>query len=177
MPEAGSSERPPGLRVAGHPVHPALLDFPMVFLSVAVLVDVIALVSGNRLWWMVSFGTVVAGLVAAVPTAAAGLIDYGTIPEGQPALRAGTTHMVLMLTAVACFGIDLLLRGTSVPHGGLLLSTVGLDALGAGLLVVGGWFGGELVFSHGQGVGRRRGTTQTAAPGASLPERPAEGPG
>jgi uncharacterized membrane protein len=161
-------------------VHPALSDFPMVFLSVAVLVDVVALVSGNRFWWMVSFGTVVAGLVAAVPTAAAGLIDYGTSPEGQPALRTGTIHMVLMLTAVACFGIELLLRGTSVPQGALLLSTVGLDALGAGILVMGGWFGGELVFGHGLGVRRSRGTSQIPESNPAVspsPRRPTDDPG
>ncbi len=144
-----------GLRVLGHPVHAALSAFPLAFLSVALPIDAIAWISGSAFWWQVSFWVVVAGLVSAVPTVAAGLVDYATLLDEEGAMRAGTTHLLLMLSVVTCFGLDLVLRGGSgVPHGLALASTFLLDAAGTALVTVGGWYGGELVFGHGVGRGR-----------------------
>jgi uncharacterized membrane protein len=68
--------------VLGHPVHPALAAFPLAFLSGSVLADGMALLRVDPFWWAVSFWAVVAGVVAAVPTATAGLFDYVAFPEG-----------------------------------------------------------------------------------------------
>jgi hypothetical protein len=60
--------------------------------------------------------------------------------------------MIVMLTAVCCFGIDLLVRGgASPPQGAVRGAAFVLDLLGAILLMVGGWHGGDLVFAHGVG--------------------------
>jgi uncharacterized membrane protein len=141
-----------GLRALGHPVHPALAAFPIAFLSGSVLADAVALWRSDPFWWAVSFWTVVAGVVAAVPTAGAGFADYVAIPEGDRALKTAMVHLTVMLIAVGCFGVDLLLRaGPAAPRGGLATATVALDVLGAVVLTVGGWYGGDLVFRHGVG--------------------------
>jgi uncharacterized membrane protein len=63
--------------------------------------------------------------------------------------------MLVMLTAVTCFGLDLLIRGgSSVPRGGVLVAALALDVGGAAIVGVGAWYGGELVFGHGVGVRR-----------------------
>lgn len=133
-------------------------DIPLALFLVSVLVDGIALLRGGSFWWAVSFWTVVLGVVAAVPTACAGLVDYATnatIVGKQGAGRTATVHMLVMLTAVTCFGIDLLVRGGSAPpHGGVLVAALALDAGGAAIAGVGAWYGGELVFGHGVGVRR-----------------------
>lgn len=140
-----------GLRLLGHPVHPMLSDLPIASLLASVPLDVIAL-ARERPWWAISFWTIVVGVVVAVPTACAGLIDYARIPEGR-ATKAATVHMLLMLSAVTCFGIDLLVRGGAAPpHGRDLVASVALDVIGTAVLAVGGWYGGELVFTHGVGV-------------------------
>lgn len=144
-----------GLRVLGHPVHPALAAFPLAFLSGSVVADGIALLRDDPFWWAVSFWIVVAGVVAAVPTAGAGLLDYVAIPQGDRAQKTGLVHLVVMLVAVTCFAIDLILRaGPAAPRGALATTTVVLDVVGAAILSVGGWFGGDLVFRHGVGVTR-----------------------
>jgi uncharacterized membrane protein len=126
----------------------------MALLSLSVLADGVGWLHGSTFFWQVSFWVVVAGLAAALPTASAGLIDYAAIPEGHAAAHTGTTHMLLMLTAVACFIIDLLVRGGSAaPQGAARIAVVALDLGGATLLLLGGWYGGELVFGHGIGRG------------------------
>jgi uncharacterized membrane protein len=142
-----------GLRLAGHPVHAALAAFPIAFLSIAIVVDLAALFTGEAFWWEVAFWAVVAGLCAAIPTAGAGMIDLVAIDEGDPAMKVGTRHMSLMATAVGLFVIEVSLRGgSSPPTGTTLVATLALDGLGAALLVIGGFYGGELVFGHGVGV-------------------------
>jgi hypothetical protein len=64
--------------------------------------------------------------------------------------------MLLMLTAVTFFGVDLLVRGGAAPpHGLARLGIVAIDVAGAVVLMIGGWYGGELVFGHG--IGGRQG--------------------
>jgi uncharacterized membrane protein len=158
-----------GLRVLGHPLHPALAAFPIAFLSGSVLADAIALLRSDPFWWAVSFWVAAAGVLVAVPTAGAGLVDYTTIRAGDRALRTGTVHLTVMLVAVGCFGIDLLLRGgPAVPRGALVPATVALDAVGAAVLTVGGWYGGELVFRHG--VGGMCDSTPSVAQAEPMPD-------
>lgn len=152
MPGLANPKDARSLRVLRHPLHPMLSDFPMAFLLASVPLDVIAIVRGTAVWWSVSFWTVVVGAIAAVPTACVGLIDYARIPGG-PAAKAATIHMLVNLTAVLCFGIDLLVRGgASPPQGRVLVAAVALDVIGTSFLIVGGWYGGELAYVHGVGV-------------------------
>ena len=141
-----------GLRVLGHPAHAALAAFPLALLSVSVVADGAGLLKGGDFWWRASFWAVVLGLCGALPTACAGLVDYAAIKEGHPATKTGMTHMLLMLTAVTFFGLDLLVRGGAAPpHGMARLGIIALDAAGAVVLLIGGWYGGELVFAYGIG--------------------------
>jgi uncharacterized membrane protein len=71
-----------------------------------------------------------------------------------------------MLVAVGCFGVDLLLRaGPAAPPGGLATVTLLLDIVGTGILTVGGWYGGDLVFRHGVGASPDR----APSPGQAQP--------
>lgn len=167
-----------GLRLLGHPAHAALSAFPIALLSASFAVDGAALLTGDASWWRVSFWAVAAGLVAAVPTACAGLVDLAALAgdgdeerssaAGQAttepamhgaraAMKTGVTHMLLMLAAVGFFTADLALRGgPAAPSGSRLAAVLVVDGLGAALLVIGGWYGGELVFRHGVGSDLRR---------------------
>lgn len=160
-----SPPRRAGLRLLGHPVHAALSAFPLALLAVSVLADGVALSKGDPVWWSTSFWAVAIGLCAAVPTACAGLFDFAAIEAGHPAVKTSLTHMVLMLTAVGFFAMDLLVRGgAAAPRGLALAAILALDGLGAALLMFGGWYGGELVFRHGIGQ------TNAAVPAANSGE-------
>jgi uncharacterized membrane protein len=86
----------------------------------------------------------VGGLVAAIP----GYLDYRTIVDPAVAV-IGQRHMLLNLTIVTLFIINLWMRATLV--GGAVLPIV-LSVIGVGLLSVSGWLGGELVYIHGVAV-------------------------
>jgi uncharacterized membrane protein len=137
----------------GHPLHPPLTDATIgiyTFATIAALTDVLSITNhaGTQGWWL----ALIAGLITTAFTALAGLLDWLTIPWGSELWKTATTHAVTMLTATvffalaAIFGHDEFLSG-NVQADGLILTLVGF-----GLLTVGGWLGGALVFVHGMRV-------------------------
>lgn len=141
------------LRIGGHPIHPALTDFPIALLPLALVWEIIALWQGGDFWWKAAFWTLIAGLVVAVPTAVTGFLDYLTLTRNSTAFKTATTHMLVMLTAVCFFaGSAVAQAGPSEISGGQAAIAVALAATGAALMGFGGWLGGELVYGEGVGV-------------------------
>jgi uncharacterized membrane protein len=132
-----------------HPLHPALVHFPIACWSLAVAADVAGHWLGEAAWgW--SGGLLVVGCSGAVVAMLAGMAEVPRVPEGAP-MRDAWVHMGAMLTALAFFLARLLLRLDHLqPLAPDRLSLL-LDAGGFVALVVGGWFGGRLVYDHGVG--------------------------
>lgn len=143
-----------GLRLFGHPVHAMLVHFPLALLGTSLLWDAIALLSGDDTFWAVSFWCVVAGLVGSVPTAVTGFADYAALEKDDSADATATRHMILMLAAVSAYVVSAIVRrGPSPPAGGVLVTALAFEAIGALLLFWGAYFGGSLVFDLGVGRG------------------------
>jgi uncharacterized membrane protein len=141
-----------GLRLFGHPVHPALTDFPIVLWTSSLLWDVIGLLLGSPFWHAMAYWSLLAGVIMAVPTAIAGFGDYLTIPRGIPAEKIGLYHLAANISATTAFVCSLLVReGPDTPPGTSMLWPIILSALGFVLVLTGGWLGGHLVFRHGIG--------------------------
>ena len=142
-------------KIFGHAIHPILIVFPLGLLATAVIFDVIYLVTANRTWSFVAFWMIAAGLIGGLVAALFGLIDYLNIPNHTRAKRIGMYHGLVNLAAVILFALSFYLRWNvpgdlntiSPPATALLCSFVG-----AGLALLGGWFGGELVERLGVGV-------------------------
>lgn len=134
-----------------HPLHPALVHFPVACWSLAVVADFASLHFGAAAWsW--SAGLLAVGCAMAVVAMLAGMLELPRVPEG-PALRDAYLHMGLMLTALTLFAARLLLR---VDHFTPLAPdalSLALDACGFLALAGGGWMGGKLVYGHGIGRG------------------------
>lgn len=142
-------------KILGHAIHPILIVFPLGLLATAVIFDVIYLVTANRTWSFVAFWMIAAGLIGGLVAALFGLIDYLNIPSGTRAKRIGMYHGLVNLGAVLLFALSFLLRwnvpgdvSTNDPTTTALLCSF----LGAGLALLGGWFGGELVERLGVSV-------------------------
>lgn len=139
--------------VAGHSLHPMLIAFPVGLLGTSVVWDVLSLTLGNARWALISYWTIVAGVVGALVAAVPGFIDWLGIPRGTRARRIGVYHLVLNLTLLALFVISLLAR-QAVPGGytaaGAAQMVWGWVGMGIGL--VSAWFGGELVEALGISV-------------------------
>jgi len=132
-----------------HPLHPALVHFPVACWTLATLTDFASLWLGETVWrW--SAGLLTVGCLMALLAMVAGLMELPRIPDG-PALRDTYWHMGIMLTAFALFSARLLLGLDHMqPQPPDLLSLL-LDGAGFIALAIGGWLGGRLVYGHGIG--------------------------
>ena len=146
-----------GLRVLGHPLHPMLSDFPLVFLLLWAVMDVAAIALGLATVWGLARWALVAGVVAAAVTATAGFIDYLGVPQSKPrALKTATAHLAVMVSVVTVALMDLVFRTPTLPEGTGRWLELAAAVVVAGALVVGGWLGGHLVFHYGVGVDEQR---------------------
>jgi uncharacterized membrane protein len=137
----------------GHPLHPPLTDATIgiyTLATIAAVLSVLGVSEGNlaKAWWL----ALVIGLVTTVPTALTGLLDWLTISPGTPLKRTATSHLIAMVSATVFF-----LLAALVGHDGYVDGEVGGGALlltlvGFGLLTLGGWLGGAIVFTHGMRV-------------------------
>ncbi|MDX6407968.1 MAG: hypothetical protein QOE13_1039 [Gaiellaceae bacterium] len=137
----------------GHPIHPPLTDATIgtyTFATVAGLVNVIGITehSGAFGWWI----ALVFGLIVTVPTALTGFIDWLSITRGTELWKTATTHMIAMLSATVFFALAAIFGHASYSHGDVGTGAFVLTLIGFGLLTLGGWLGGAIVFVHGMRV-------------------------
>lgn len=135
--------------IAGHPIHPMLIVFPVGLLIFSLICDLISLLSADpEVWRTVALFTMVGGFVGALLAAMPGFIDFLSITD-ERVRKIAILHMALNLIAVTLYGVNIWLRvnGEEVPGTPLLLSLVAV-----GLLGISGWLGGSMVYRHGVGV-------------------------
>lgn len=91
-----------------HPLHPALVHFPVACWTLATAADFVSGWYGEPAWQLA--GALLAlGCVLAVPAMAAGLLELPRVPEGK-AMRDVYLHMGAMSLALTLFVCSLLLR-------------------------------------------------------------------
>lgn len=138
--------------IAGHPVHPALVHFPVALWSVTLAWDLLGLWTGAGVWWQTGFWCLVAGTIMAVPAAIAGAMDFAALEERHPAEGAALRHMLLMGSAFTAYvGAVIVRAGPQVPEGWRVYAALSLSTAGLALLAAGGWYGGRLVYHYGVG--------------------------
>jgi uncharacterized membrane protein len=137
-------------KLLGHPIHQMLIVLPLGSLAIAVVFDIIHLVSGEPTFAVVSFWMIAAGLVTGIIAAPFGTIDWLAIPRHTRAKRIGAMHGAGNVLVLVLFAVSWWLRtGTPEAPGA---AAVILAICGAGLAMVTGWLGGELVDRHAVGV-------------------------
>src|ERR687884_1633276 len=154
-------------KIMGHPIHPILIPFPLGLLSTSVVFDVVYLLTGNGKWAEISFWMIAAGVIGGLLAAFFGLIDWLAIPSGTRAKAVGLGHGLSNVVMVALFAASWLLR-SGAPSDPKVLPIV-LSFLGVGLVSLGGYLGGELVFRLGIGVAE--GANPNAPGPGRAPER------
>jgi uncharacterized membrane protein len=137
-------------KLLGHPIHPMLIPYPLALLSSAAVFDVIGLLTGEGAFHTVAFWTIAGGILVGLAAALFGLLDYLKIPGGTRAKSVGLTHGLGNLVVVILFAASWWLRLGSLENPGLL--PIVLAVVGAGLVAVTGWLGGELPYRLGIGI-------------------------
>jgi uncharacterized membrane protein len=137
-------------KLAGHPVHPMLVVFPLGLLATSLIFDLIRVFSTNGNWSIASHYMIGAGVIGGVAAAAFGFIDWMAIPARTRAKAIGLWHAILNVMVIGLFTASWILRRPSPadpPVQALVLSAGAVV-----LAVVAGWLGGELVDRLGVGV-------------------------
>jgi uncharacterized membrane protein len=135
-----------------HPVHPALVHFPIAFWLGASACDLIAMRTGEALWWTLSQHAIAAGLIMGTLALGAGVLELWLRPLPRAALRWVAAHATFMSVALLCFMVSLSLRAATPPPGAALA----LSFLGSAIVLAGGFCGGTLVYRFGVGVSQGR---------------------
>jgi len=138
----------------GHPIHPALVHFPLAFLIGAFCFDLLGKLMARPVWWMTGARLAVLGIASALLAAVPGLIDYlFTVPPKSSGKRRATRHLLANLAAVALFADGWAIRGAVATAPGVFVLVV--EALGTGLLIYAAFQGGVLVSRNQIGVDHR----------------------
>jgi uncharacterized membrane protein len=99
------------VKLAGHPIHPMLVAFPVTFYTTTLIGFVAYALTDNLFWWHVGLWSNVAGVVTAVVAALPGMIDWAIgIPKNSMAKATGLKHMLLNLGALTLFLVNLLVH-------------------------------------------------------------------
>lgn len=128
----------------GHALHPLLTDLPIGSWTSAVLLDNL----GGRDSERAADRLVGLGILAAVPTAASGYVEWADSAGGRAATRrVGLVHAASNVTALSLFTASYVARKRGLRGKGR-----GLALAGSSALAVGGHLGGHLSYVHGEGV-------------------------
>jgi uncharacterized membrane protein len=137
----------------GHPLHPPLTDATIgayTFATVAALADVLGISdhAATQAWWL----ALLFGLITTVITAATGLLDWLTLTWGSELWKTATFHALANVSAGVVFLIALLTGHDDFKSGNVHSTSLILTLIGFGLLTLGGWLGGAIVYVHGMRV-------------------------
>ena len=125
----------------GHPLHPAVTDVPIGVMTVSILLDIVGQPAAADI-------AMVAGILTMLAAAVTGAADY-TDTDGEARVRA-TVHSTVMVVALVVYVVSLVLRWGG-SHGAL---PIALSLIGYGLITLGAFVGGDVVYVLGNMVSR-----------------------
>jgi uncharacterized membrane protein len=144
--EYGDSGVTSTVAIAGHPLHPLLVTFPIAFLVGAFGTDVGYWLSGDPFWARASIWLIGAGIVTGIIAAITGMMDFIGIDRVRKR-KAGWFHMIGNVAALLLSLLNWFLRLGSMT--GIILPVgLAISMIVAALLGVTGWYGAELIYRH-----------------------------
>jgi uncharacterized membrane protein len=136
--------------IAGHPIHPMLIPFPVAFFVATLVCDVVFWGTANPAWATAAMWLLGAGIVMALLAALVGLTDVigdGRVRALNDAwLHAGGNIVIVLIQIYSWYARYIEGTAAVVPKGFILSLIVVL-----GLLFT-GWKGWEMVYRHRVGV-------------------------
>jgi uncharacterized membrane protein len=140
--------------IAGHPVHPMIIPFPLALWTTSFVTDLLFYVRRGPVLPIISKFLLAAGCIGAVVAAVPGLVDWLAIKH--PATKkVANWHARLNVIALLIFAASLYLRmkagGAALVDYSLKIPFL-LSFVGVILISISGWLGGKLSFEHGVGV-------------------------
>lgn len=145
------------VKIAGHPVHPMLVGYPVAFYTAALVCYIVYSSGGDPFWFKVAVTANIAGVVMALLAAVVGFIDWLNIPAGSKPKKVGRSHMICNVLALVCFAVNAWLQcpkwDDAAPELG---PAIILSAVGFAFTLIAGFLGWALVQKHHVGVDENR---------------------
>jgi uncharacterized membrane protein len=141
-------------------IHPITVHFPLALLLASGLFTALYLRRSERAWETSAYHCLIVGWIAGVVALATGTIDAlrqlvgPDVPRDNALIGWVNAHAFLNVAVVVVYGQALLLRRRRpgiLDDAEARRGYLGRQALGALLLVAGGWVGGHLVYTLGLG--------------------------
>lgn len=138
-------------RIAGHPIHPMLVAFPIALYVTTVVALFVFSGTRNVFWYTAAFYANVAAITMAALAAIPGLIDLIGLPRRTQARATGIRHAAFNVLSLVLFAISaaLLYKGGSIND---VTAPIVLGVLGLVSTVTAGWLGWTLVQTHHVGI-------------------------
>ncbi len=148
--------------IAGHPLHPMLIPFPIAFFVTAFVCDITYWATANTEWATIAIWLIGAGVIMAALAAIAGLTDV----LGDRRIRAlndvwwhaGGNVVIVLIQIYNWYARYSEGAGAVIPKG-LILSLIVV-----GILLFTGWKGWEMVYRARVGVADERPAEAATAP-------------
>lgn len=136
--------------IAKHPIHPMIVPFPIAFLVGALLADIAYWWTDNTFWSEAALWLVGAGVVTGLFAGLFGLMDFLTIKRVRDH-TAAWVHGLGNMAALAVAGLNWWWR-VGNPTDAVLPWGIVMSGVIAMMLLVTGWYGGELSYRHRIGM-------------------------
>jgi uncharacterized membrane protein len=137
---------PSTVAIAGHPLHPLIVTFPIAFLTGTLATDLAYWYTGDFFWARASFWLIIGGFVTGLLAAVTGLLDFLKIPRVRQH-SAGWIHLIgnvaALLLSLFNLGLRWSDRAEAILPAGLIVSLIVASVLG-----ITGWYGAELIYRH-----------------------------
>lgn len=148
MPIAKISSR---AAIKGHPLHPAMIHFPIAALIMLVATDIAFVITHDAFWARAGFWLAAVGVAGGVLSSVAGAVDLFTVRRIRR-LVAAWAHGLLAVMLLSLTTLNLMLRLGEEP--GALIVPWGLyvTLLAGALINITGALGAQLVYEYGIGV-------------------------
>lgn len=140
-------------RIAGHPIHPMLIAFPVALYTATVVALFVHLATGDAFWFRAAMWSNIAGVVMAVVAAIPGFVDLLSIPSDTRAKSVGLRHAGFNVLALILFLASAIVLYRNYSAGSFdATAPLVLSILGLLSTVAAGWLGWNLVQTHHIGV-------------------------
>ena len=140
-------------QIAGHPLHPMLIPFPVAFLVATLVCDLLFWNTGNSAWSTASLYLLGAALIMAALAAIAGLTDF--LGDRRIRSLSAAWHHMLGNVVVVLLSLWSWYRRYEASDAAVLPIELFISLVVVLLLLYTGWRGWEMVYRHRVAVSDR----------------------
>jgi uncharacterized membrane protein len=143
-------------------LHPLVVHFAIALFSVSVLCDILGWLLKKESLHTVGWWNLIFGFLGAIVTVTTGLLAERSVGHNEAAHAIVETHKtfgLVLLSLVAVLFLWRAFRRGQIPQK-LLAVYFFIAVLGVGVMTLGAYYGGELVYTHGVGVRSMPETTE-----------------